>query len=1248
MQLGQRKARSHTDEAALLQRVLSGGLGVPDLLRGAAWTTWRGSEEDRARLLEALDLYQFHQIQLRTEAVSVPAWTPSPTETRRALTVGRAVLRGRDGERAELAVQDLLDANVLFARVAALRRSWQVRARAAWTPWDEAVAWAEESVDPHGGLFDLPAVRDTVGEASGPLLGWKLDLAWGARPGEHGFPVVRMNHGDRARRIPLFDVPRCYQRGQTPLERIAARPVMVGKVDRALIRTLDVSDRRATVTPWPADPSVPEVAVPISLDTLLEHTPELVGLLGLLLDQELVEHRRRIEAHAAAGGSWRVPASLRDQLVRPHLPLGGWTLAPDAFRAFAQGLVALVHPRAPDGVSISARAAVDHMRDAAAVSLWDDPCASPHEAHRAVGGLAFVRRIDEAGFWLTALPTDPGASAVALPHSVFLLANDDLLGAVLSAVPDLGAWSEDPALREALTRLDLPADHPLAEALDAQPPDLRSGLAREIAREARFRLDDPDLVHFEDAAGATWRWIAVDDDARLVFARAPAVSRGLPGPGRGDLMVATALGAIRRLTAAQVTFASPRLARAIHAWQTASAALDANGEPKALVDRVETLMRRADESLVQAEASARKHLQISRDLREDPRKSKVLLEQLDRVIASRADLRAGRWIRAWIDEPQLPRTGVAVAVGAGVGETRLRLTDGIAPRLVGRFRVLLVAGEEPGADGPIGALLTRLVDDIEGRVADALRDLVEPKEALPRARDAVLAAAAAVEQKVPFCSLVMLLEHLDSGWTGLLWSGAAVAWRVRRGEVAPLTWAQHADGIMGLAHAAALRAEDATLLGLQLQLRRTSRRDLDETDRAHLLGAADRLTQPGRRRALRAAIGGARPAMVEEHLRLQALLHTWREARGLSPEVEPVDQGAAMLFARRVRVAPGDRLVLGTRGLTALWEAEPVEVAHALASPTPQRAAERLAERVQARPDRDDLAVIVLDPVPERAWEATHTRRLGLLFRKGTDQGPLVEVGGVVPVPGESLLPALRLRPRALARWHSDIEQLLRVRRLPDPDRDTAGFVEAVARFTLEQDAKRPEARRESETLRELDEVLLERNDDLADETLLTLWLLRRRGVTARWVTGLRSRTGEPSPKDVAWLEVDINGRTWLLDLSLGGRPTLRDANAAYGKARSALSRLVGGGVVWLPRRTVVIEAQEDASVVEDPWMRLTPVADRVPAKQPQEPRTERTSAPERAVEPRSERPPPSAPEGRPAAPEPAAAAIGWLDLDDG
>lgn len=1247
MQLGQRKARSHSDEATLVQRVLTGGLGVPDLLRGADWHTWRGSEDDRARLMEALELYQFHQIPLRTEPVAIPSWTPSPTETRRSLAVGRVVLRGRDGERAELAVQDLLDANVLFARAAALRRSWQVRPRAAWTPWDEAVAWAEETTDPHGGLFDLPAVRDTVGEASGPLLGWKLDLAWGARPGEHGFPVVRVNHGDRSRRIPLFDIPRCFQRGQTPLERIAARPVMVGKVERALIRSLDVSDRRATVTPWPQDPGLPEVAVPISLDTLLEHTPELVGLLGLLLDQELVEHRRRVEAHAAAGGTWRVPTALREQLNRPHLPLGGWTLAPDAFRAFAQGLVALVHPRAPDGVSISARAAVDHMRDVAAVSLWDDPCASPHEAHRAAGGLAFVRRIDEAGVWLTALPTDPGASAVALPHSVFLLANDDLLGAMLSAVPDLGAWSEDPHLREALHRLDLPADHALAEALDAPQPELRSSLSRELAREARFRLDDPDLVHFSDASGATWRWIAVDEDARLVFARAPAPSRGLPGPSGGDLMVAPELGAVRRLTAAQITFASPRLARAIHAWQASSAALDPLGEPKGLADRVETLLRRADDSLIQAEASARKHLQISRDLREDPRKSKALLDQLDRVLASRADLRAGRWVRAWVDEPQLPRTGVAVAVGAGMGEARLRLTDGIAPRLVGRFRVMLVAGEETGAEVPMSALITRLVDDIEGRVADALRDLVEPGEALIRARDAILAAAAAVEQKVPFCSLVMLLEHLDSGWTGVLWSGAAVAWRVRRGEVSPLTWAQHPDGIMGLAHAAALRPEDATLLGLQLQLKRTSRRDLEETDRAHLLGAADRLSQPGRRRALRAAIGGARAAMVEEHLRLQALLRTWREARGLSTEVEALDQGSAMLFARRVRVAPGDRLVLGTRGLAALWESDPVEVARALASPTPQRAAERLAERVQTRPDRDDLAVIVLDPVPERTWEATHTRRLGLLFRKGTDQAPLVEAGGVVPVPGESTLPALRLRPRALARWHSDIEQLLRVRRLPDPDRDAAGFVEAVARFALDQDPQRPEARREHETLRELDEVLLERNDDLADETLLVLWLLRRRGVAARWVTGLRTRAGEAAPKDVAWLEVDLGGRLWLLDLSLGGRPTLRDANVAYGRARSTLSRFVGGGVLWLPRRTVVVEAQEDPSVVEDPWVRLTPVAERAGA---------RTAAAEPSLaarapsDPSAPGPttaqPPDRPVERP--PEPASAAIGWLDLDDG
>jgi hypothetical protein len=183
-----------------------------------------------------------------------------------------------------------------------------------------------------------------------------------------------------------------------------------------------------------------------------------------------------------------------------------------------------------------------------------------------------------------------------------------------------------------------------------------------------------------------------------------------------------------------------------------------------------------------------------------------------------------------------------------------------------------------------------------------------------------------------------------------------------------------------------------------------------------------------------------------------------------------------------------------------------------------------------------------------------------------------------------------------------------------------------LARWLVDRPTDRPAELRPEASVRELDEAMEERNDDPADETLLCWWLLRRRGVDARFMTGLRGRPGDPNPADTCWLELHLPGRFALLDLGFGGRPALRDAEASYRPTRSRVLRVVQDPV-WWPRQGPTYEIPEpDARDDADPWVRLTPV---------QAPTEPAPAAPAK---------PAAAPVAAPAAPPPPAP-TGWLDL---
>lgn len=1255
MLLGSRKARSALDEAALLYRAESNGLGIPEVLAGRSWSTWQGTQDQRELLIEVLELYQFHGVPVRDEAVSVPAWSPAPTESRRSLAAGLVVLHGRDGERLERPVQALLDANVVLARVAKLHRSWQLRERHAWSEWDSTVAWAEEQADPHGGLFDLPASWRGIAEHDLPLFGWRVDLAWGARPSAHGVPVVRMRHalGDHQRHLPLFDAPRCFKRGQTPGERLRTRPLRLAEsFEQAWVHELDVADRRAVVEPIarldPAagrsfsreaprsDTSRRAADAPtreIDLELLLRLNPDIEPLIAQLRDQELVELRRRVEAHAAAGGVWVVGAEQRERTGAPWLPLSGWHLAPDAFVRFSVGEVRLAHPQASAPLVLSARAAITCMREHVDPRevLYGDPCADGGR------GRGFLRQVDAAGCHLAPAPAEPATTCVR--HSVFLRANPDLVGPLLEEVPEIGIITEDAQLAHALRALAASQRGPaaatldaLAPALDAPTPWLSSTLAQELAREVLERQEIDVPLTWLDADGHTWRWVALDRD-EFVFRREVADVRALPGPTAGSgvvLLPDNDTTGYRLLKAWQLPFASPALARALHSRQVSQGVLDENGDPRSLGERLRVSVQRGGEALDRGYDATLRHMALARELREDPRKVRGLQTRLERLDAARAELRAGRWVRAWVDD-QHGATGIALSVSPSrpAGEDRLRLTDGIQTRFLGRFRLVLLVSGDPAGEPATGALVSRLADEVEGRVAGALVEAVDPDDALDRTRDAILEAAASVERPLPFCSLVALLTHHATGATGLLWSGNSGAWRYRGGALDRLSWDQTADGVVQLGLAAGLRPADAVSLLLHLTLRRSNRRELEATDEAQLLSAAERFTQPLRRRALRAGLGGARAPMVEEQERLRALLKTYAEAYGTRLASDPIDRGAAMLFVRRIQVRPGDRIVLGSRGFSALVEADPLSVIRALSVPDAQRAAERLTETSWTIEDPEDLAVVVLAPPPTHPWEPTHVRRQGTVFMRTPDQSGLLE-GGVVPPSDDGTLPALRVRMRLLGRHQVELDELLNRRRLPDPARDPAGFIEGVAAWALAKEGDRPPLRARDSDVRDLHDVLEERDDDPADETLLTLALLRKRGFDVQWVTGLRAqRSGSREQLvDTCWLEIRLQRSLYVLDLGISGKPTLREAAQVYGRrvgTGGRLARFVGaqGTIEYLRRRSSLVEVPvPEAASQDDPWLRLTHIAAAAPPAPADLP-----------VAPQAERPTPSIQEG-------------WLDLE--
>lgn len=889
---------------------------------------------------------------------------------------------------------------------------------------------------------------------------------------------------------------------------------------------------------------------------------------------------------------------------------------------------------------------------------------------------AWVRRVDVEGVWVSDAIDVAQAGWRLLPHAALAVEPGSTLAQLLQAWPEAMWRSPDPALAAAL--LALP--EPIADgvALARPLPRLDQDAGRAALRDALRHPDLAGMLRFEDHDGG-WRVTGIESDGRVaLLADGPdRPGRALPGPAGPPSPLG---GGVRRraMGATQLGWVAPGVAKALALAQEQGGAVLPDGTARPRGARVDVLLRAARDRASRALDRAREHLALSRRLREDPRRSRAWQAQVDRLQAAVSDVDAGRAARVLLGADAVSTFGIGLATGGTTGahlhagEDRLRVADTLRARYLGDLRLMMVAGGDPASGDATGPALSRVLDTIEPHIARAVHGAVDLDDALRGARDAILATALN-GQAGPGGSLLVVLQCPRTGELGALWLGTAALWRFRNGILDRLTWGHTHEGLVGLGIAAGLRPADAVALLLCASHRRADPADLDVAGPEVLATLGERVAAAGRRDAVRAGLGVSRDLLVDEHQRLVQLFARYRGVYDRHLDDRALRDGAAMLLVQTFRIHPGDRLVLASDGFEALHRSRPDLVNAALRLRDPQQAAAWLCDAVHAG-EHDDLALVIHDAPPTQRVEATHRRRLGLVYERTADPAaPLDEA--VFPGLPDGTLPALRVRLRGLARYLGEVEDLLRARRLPDPTRDPGAFAEGVARWAQDRASGKPMPMVTAD-VQDLEAALEASGDDPLDKTLLTLVVLRRKGVDARLVRGVRLIRGGRSA-DTGWLELRIGGQRRILDLGLPGRATLHDPTAAT--SRSWLAAPAAPVATWIPDPVTFSErpAPQPRDTDDDVWLRLhhlgaegavrvdpdwAGLSDGATEARP-------SSAPPRVVEPAPSAPPrpaaaPSVPP-RPAAapsapPRPAPAPVtpeppkpaapssgGWLDLDD-
>lgn len=1239
-------------EAALVTNPTDAEWGLPSTLHAPEPEAWDGRPSQRIRLLHALDAYARLGIPLRTSIRSSPGHLPDRDASRASLASERVVLMSAEGEPTALPVATLLHANPTFARVAGFLRRWQLEARALWAPWDTLVAWSEQADPP---TCELPPPLAPPGEG----FGWTLDLSYGCRSSVAGDVVrLRAMASGRRRLVPVADLLPHLSHPDDPVRRLAAAPLRVqhGQTGQAHARLSHYRWAQDEVVLQRIDERGQAVHLSQPLDALAAANPGAAALLDRAADEAVREVSRRLAAHAAAGGTWRLPASYRDAPGCALLPLTRWRLDPQGLPFLAQRLVRLNHDLVSTPVTLTVRDALDGLRLTAdpTGSLLDDPTRDP------AGGLCWILGADPEGFRVA---PSPGAAEPSrcVPHGAWLRANPTLLPLLHRWLPDLGAWSEDPDLRDALVGALTVADVPaIRDSLAVPVPELGDPYARMIAQELLERPERSVPSRFRGRFGRWWRWVGLTRDARLRFisdhgsARFPA----LPGPDLDALHLCEALPTRSlALTGSQLTFAHPALARAIVAWQECQGAITSHRPPLDRADQVSRLVHDAAEALSSRIRRTKDHIRLANRLGEDHTKVARIEASVAHMDANLDALRRGKALNLRLEQGAFHASGAGLAVGNDAqgqvrfGDDRLRVEDGILSPALGRLRVFLVAGGEPDHVEASGPLIDSMLAQLTDKLGWALHLAADLDDARTRGTQAIIEAGEGIDHAMPYANLIAAVEHTASGTWLLWWCGTAGAWRFdqARGRLTRLTFPHNLVGLAQQAWACGLDPAAAVAVPLQLLLRRTTRHELEDLAEDEIVSFANKIADKERWTAARAGLGGAREAMREEHARLSALMEQLNHASGGGLRLDPITRGAELVFSRVYTPHEAERLILASDGFTQLCDTSMSYVMRALRRPDPQRAVAWLCAPPQnEETPTDDLAVAVIDTRPVRPWTPTHSRRKSDVYLRTTDQTQLLD-GGVVPPLPDGSLPALRFVPSRLGRYYGEISDLIRDKRLPDPSADPQGYVLGVARYVQRRVPERNAVHREGEPVRDLHEVFDERNDDPLDDTLIAAFLLRRRGVDALYQTGLRgvSLGGNLDVADTCWLRVALGNTPLILDLGLP-RPLLVDADKAT-RARapyapSTLGRAIGrvGSVEYWPDAEVIVELPDPDPLLDpDPWERLA--ISRPTPLEARSPRPSTSSPPRRAPSPDAQRAPtPSAPDA--SAPP---AESGWLSLDD-
>jgi len=1065
-----------------LERLLCEGL-VGEHRVPAHAEPWADTEEQREQLLYVLRAWSAVGWRVRTPDSSPARVDPGLSAT--SVPWGKVGLSGADARRIRVPIEQFLAANPGLARAAGFAPDWPSPAYGRLV--ERAIA---------GDRVTLPETDQRPGP------GWIVDWA-----SPHPDDRVRLLHAAVAA-VVAVDADKLLRRAEaSPAERL-----------RQAQFQLDGQTVRVEGVALVVDRLLFSGGIERSLSQMLNKSPELAPLLASVFSEELEALQLGLRQHDTQGDVFHLPESFRAALPE-YAPLLRWQL-----KGF-EGLFALLeHPALPEPLRVAASllpAWLDQRTDPDHI-LRADPVVHPRH------GMARVTDWNPHRVQL-----DVQGRAESLAISVFLNSNPWAVEPLLRAAPDLVLESTDPGLAGAFAAI-WPGPNeclePYAQAIQVEIPDASSDAACMVLRDVLRMGNLPTL--WRDPTGR-WRQLVDVRDGRFRFdAMGPLSSARALGSRETDRGVVDGQFQPVWLTAGQLTFASPDLAAALALGQAEDPWLDDARRGRSWDDWMEISMRTLEHELGERLETTQRHDDGSINWMRDY--SKRLQANLD-------DLRRRKWFRAALAKHDADHLGAALRIGdfstAGrrAGEDRIRITEELESVFLGPLLVICMGGGDAGTSAPSGPRLSQLLEDLQYHVHRGLHDAVDMNDVAQGLQDALVNVSKGGED--PFASVLVAAIHRSSGEVALANCGTGMAWRLGADRMERVIWSQSVEGLGHLASRAGLDNERAIQFALFAHLRRTQKNALALVEDRELFKASEEIHARGPEHIPLAAVGGRVDRLEGAQQSLRELLDT------LGGQVHVLDQAKAMVSKSRLRLLPGERLVLGTDGLVGPLRDEP-RVFSALQHPSPLRAAHFAASAVSAREGADDVAIVVYEATPTDVFFSPHVRHGQKYYRRVSEQDALY-TEAVVPG-GDGEFEYVATHTKKLGAIRSEVERLLQRRELPPR---SAGWkhVAGLWKWTQQRQQKSSDARRESpDAVQHLHEIFETPNDDSLDDVLVIHALLKRAKIPAKLVRGIRIRRagGVDSYRDCAWLVVHHDGEDWVVDPGIDWETRIRWSDA--------------------------------------------------------------------------------------------------------